>query len=146
MLLEPGRTLDIGCGSGRHAIWLAQHGWMVVAVDRDADTIAQIRRDANAIDARVVDLEQPGFMIEPDSYDLIVCWLYFQRDLLPMIRAGVRPGGIAVLCALLEGRFAAKPAELRDPFDGWTILHEVETEHGSKRACELVVRRGSAVK
>ncbi|WP_019932247.1 bifunctional 2-polyprenyl-6-hydroxyphenol methylase/3-demethylubiquinol 3-O-methyltransferase UbiG [Nocardia sp. BMG111209] len=30
---EPPRALDLGCGEGRHALWLATHGWQVVAVD-----------------------------------------------------------------------------------------------------------------
>ena len=35
--LPPGRALDVGCGEGADAIWLAQHGWAVTAVDISAD-------------------------------------------------------------------------------------------------------------
>src|ERR1035437_1483741 len=31
--LEPGRALDLACGTGRNALWLAEHGWSVTAVD-----------------------------------------------------------------------------------------------------------------
>jgi SAM-dependent methyltransferase len=31
--ISPGRALDLGCGHGRHAVWLAEHGWRVTAVD-----------------------------------------------------------------------------------------------------------------
>jgi len=133
-----GRALDIACGSGRHAIWLHDHGWKVTAVDRNAEAIAKIEREYPAIDARVVDLEERPFLIEPEAFDLIVCWLYHQRDLYPRIRDGVRPGGMVALCALLQGRFAAEPGELRSYFPGWTIVHEAETKHGDKRATELV--------
>jgi SAM-dependent methyltransferase len=142
-LLPPGRALDLACGAGRHAIWLHEQGWHVTAVDRDVEAIAGLRAGYPLIDARVLDLELSQFQIADSSYDLIVCWLYFQPDLYPLIRSGLRPGGIAALCALLQGRFAAKPGELRSYFPDWTILHEAETEHSpGKRACELTVQWG----
>jgi SAM-dependent methyltransferase len=140
-LVAPGRALDIACGSGRHAIWLHEHGWEVTALDRDIEAIQRIQRCYPAIDARIVDLEENPLAIEPGRYDLAVCWLYHQRELYPRIREAVRPGGSAALCALLQGRFAAAPGELRSYFPGWRIVHEAETDHGpTKRASELVVQ------
>jgi tellurite methyltransferase len=141
-LLKPGKALDIACGAGRHAIWLHEQGWQVTAIDRSVEAIAQIQAHYPAIDARVIDLELTPFSLPRDSFDLVVCWLYFQRELYPTIRASIRPGGIAALSALLQGRFAAKPGELRTWFHGWTILHASETDHSpEKRACELIVQR-----
>jgi SAM-dependent methyltransferase len=141
-LLPPGRALDLACGSGRHAIWLHGKGWHVTAVDRDVDAITRLRTDYPSIDARVFDLEQSQFEVSESSFDLVICWLYFQRDLYPVIRSSLRPGGIAALSALLQGRFAAKPAELRGYFSSWTILHEAEIDHSpGKRVCELTVQR-----
>jgi len=137
-LLKWGRALDLACGSGRHAIWLADQGWNVVAVDWNAEAIASIRHPQ--VDARVVDLEQDSSILAPDAYDLVVCWLYYQRDLYSLIRESVRPGGIAALCALLQGRFAAERGELRGYFADWEILHEADGD----RASELVVRRQDA--
>jgi 2-polyprenyl-3-methyl-5-hydroxy-6-metoxy-1,4-benzoquinol methylase len=93
-LLPAGRALDIACGTGRHAVWLHQHGWSVTALDRNADAIAQLRRHYPAIDARVIDLEQCPLVMKPGEYDLVVCWLYLQRELYPMIRGGLRPVGL----------------------------------------------------
>ncbi|MCP1912366.1 SAM-dependent methyltransferase [Bradyrhizobium elkanii] len=39
-----GNALDIGCGSGRDAAWLARHGWLVTAVDPSAAMLAGARR------------------------------------------------------------------------------------------------------
>jgi SAM-dependent methyltransferase len=44
--LAPGRALDLGCGYGQHAIYLAQHGWKVTGVDAQARAIAGARRRA----------------------------------------------------------------------------------------------------
>jgi tellurite methyltransferase len=134
-LLPPGRALDLACGTGRHAIWLHQQGWNVTAIDRNAEAIAALQRHYPRIDSRVADLET-GIRIDPNAYDLVVCWLYLQRDLYPQIREALRPGGIAALCALRYGRFAAEPNELRRYFPGCEVLHELDTD----RVTELVVR------
>ena len=42
--MEPGRALDLGCGTGTNAIWLAQHGWTAVGVDFSALAIESARR------------------------------------------------------------------------------------------------------
>ncbi len=55
--LKPGRALDLACGRGRDAQWLADRGWQVLAVDRDAAAIAGLRGVAG-VDARVMDLER----------------------------------------------------------------------------------------
>lgn len=135
--LHPGTALDLACGSGRHAQWLVQHGWSVTAVDQNAAAIARIQQTHPSIDARTVDLESGLFRIAPDSWDLIVCWLYHQPDLYPAIRAGVRRGGIAALCALRYGRFAAEPGELLRAFPDWAVLYSAELE----RVSELIVQR-----
>jgi SAM-dependent methyltransferase len=44
--MSPGRALDLGCGEGADAIWLAEHGWHVTAVD-----ISQTALDRAAVDA-----------------------------------------------------------------------------------------------
>ncbi|MDQ2858765.1 MAG: methyltransferase domain-containing protein [Candidatus Eremiobacteraeota bacterium] len=49
--LAPGTALDAGCGEGADAIWLAERGWRVVAVDISAVALARAR--AVAIDADV---------------------------------------------------------------------------------------------
>jgi len=46
--LQPGRALDIGCGEGGDAMWLAEHGWHVVATDVSEVAIGRARTDAQA--------------------------------------------------------------------------------------------------
>ncbi len=100
---SPGEALDLACGLGRHAWFLARQGWQVTAVDSSEVAISKLRDAARAtglaIDARVADLGAPASVIHPESYDLICDCLYLQRSLLPQIRDGVRIGGL-VLFAL----------------------------------------------
>jgi SAM-dependent methyltransferase len=45
--MEPGRGLDLGCGTGTNVLWLAQQGWTAVGVDRSPIAIESARRKAD---------------------------------------------------------------------------------------------------
>ena len=156
--LKPGRALDIACGVGRHAIFLAEHGWKVTAVDASRvgiDILNQRAREAGersaripacgtqascllTIDARVADLEKGEFTIKPETYDLVCVFYYLQRDLFSPIRAGVKRGGTVVAAIHLnDGKEDAKPAnpafllepgELKQLFADWEITYYREGE------------------
>jgi SAM-dependent methyltransferase len=51
--LEPGRALDLGCGTGTNAVYLASHGWDVVAVDFAPAAVAKARQKAAAAEVQV---------------------------------------------------------------------------------------------
>ncbi len=98
--LTPGRALDLACGAGRNAVWLAEQGWRVTAVDY-ADAALEIARrraierevDVDWIEADVVD-----WIPESRAFDL-VCVLYLQvpstdrRVVLTHAADAVAPGG-----------------------------------------------------
>jgi tellurite methyltransferase len=145
--LPPGRALDLACGAGRNAIYLARLGWRVTAVDSSPAAIGLLRQNAADVDARVANLESGEFAIEPDGYELICDFFYLQRDLFPAIRDGVRPGGtFAGAIQLADGaphRFALDPGELRNEFAGWKILFysEAAGAGNQRRAARIVARR-----
>ena len=57
--LAPGRALDLACGEGRNALWLAERGWQVTAVDFSAVGLAKAQRLASerALDLRWVEAD-----------------------------------------------------------------------------------------
>ena len=140
--LKPGRALDIACGVGRHAIFLAELGWHVTAVDSSGvgiEILQQRAREAGVtVEARVADLESDEFHIGPGTYDLICVFYYLQRDLFSPLRAGVKPGGTVVAAIHLnDGKEDAKPAnpafllnpgELKQLFADWEITYYREGE------------------
>src|SRR5690349_20624361 len=95
--IPPGRALDLACGAGRNALWLARRGWDVTAVDGSAAALEILRGRAAerhvTIDARVADLELGEFQIEPECWNLIAMCYYLQRDLFAPAKRGLAPGG-----------------------------------------------------
>jgi SAM-dependent methyltransferase len=146
--LPPGRALDLACGSGRHAIYLARLGWQVTAVDAAAAAIDRLRRAAPEVDARVADLERGEYLIEPAGFDLICDFYYLQRNLFPAIREGVKPGGVYAGAIHLEepGResaFSLRTGELRAEFAGWKILYYSEgaEPERTRHTARIIARR-----
>jgi tellurite methyltransferase len=144
--LPPGRALDLACGTGRHAIFLANNGWDVTAVDSSSVGIEIARaRAADAglkIDLRAADLEKGEFEIETGAYHLVCDFYYLQRDLFPAMKAGVRPDGIVISTVHIYGEgeehegFLLKEGELRTYFEDFDILHyhDLAYRHGCRRS------------
>jgi SAM-dependent methyltransferase len=142
--LPPGHALDLACGPGRNALYLAALGWRVTAVDRSAVAIRLLRGGAAGltVDARQADLERGEFTIDAGAYDLICDFYYLQRDLFPAIRDGVKPGGTFAGAIHLSGRHALQPGELREQFAGWKIICYSESqEPGRTRSSARIVAR-----
>jgi len=102
--LRPGKALDLACGEGRNAIWLAELGWTVTAVDFSDVAVERARRraaDAGVeVDFRALDLLD--FEPEPLAFDLVLV-LYLQipaderRLVLSRAAEAVAPGGTFLL-------------------------------------------------
>ena len=130
--LRPGSALDLACGAGRNAGYLANLDWDVTAVDGASVAIELLRSYHPGVQGVVADLAAGQFRIEPQQWDLILTAYYLQRDLFPAIQAGVRPGGFVFSIAHLpepgeEPNYKRlTPGELREYFAGWEILHYYE--------------------
>jgi 2-polyprenyl-3-methyl-5-hydroxy-6-metoxy-1,4-benzoquinol methylase len=98
-LLPKGRVLDVAMGNGRNAVFLAQSGFTVEGVDASPEAIEvalEAAREAGVtIQARVADLEGE-YRIEPGFYNVITCFHYLQRSLIPQIKTGLKKGGMIV--------------------------------------------------
>lgn len=93
-LLRPGgRVLDVACGSGRHARYLAAQGHRVEAVDRDAEALLGLGGSA-AITVRHADLEAGVWPYADGMFDGVVVTNYLFRPLLPLIAACLAPSGV----------------------------------------------------
>jgi tellurite methyltransferase len=98
-ILPKGRVFDVAMGSGRNAIYLAKRGFVVEGVDISAEAIKDVLESAKQegvkISAQVADLEG-NYRIKQRAYEVIICFNYLQRSLIPQIKDGLRKGGMVV--------------------------------------------------
>ncbi|MDI5966593.1 class I SAM-dependent methyltransferase [Streptantibioticus silvisoli] len=152
--LPPGRALDLGCGEGDDAIWLAAHGWRVTGVDISA--VALERAARHAADAGVADRVDwqrhdlarsfPAGEFDLVSAQFLHSYLAMPReDILRTAAAALAPGGVLLVTGhsgpphwqpAEEGHHdhpaieLPTPAEVLDalrlPEDAWQILRAEE--------------------
>ena len=102
--LEPGRAIDLACGEGQNAIWLATRGWDVTGIDYSQVAIAKARSRAEreSVTVRFACADLVEYEPETGSYDLaLVLYLHVpaseRRRILARAAAALAPGGTFVL-------------------------------------------------
>jgi len=115
---DRGTVLDLACGWGRHARFLAGRGLHVYAVDRDAAAIASLAGVAN-LAASVADLEAGPWPYPGRRFDAVVVTNYLWRPLLPYLLDALEPAGVLLYETFARGneKFGrpAKPDFLLQP-------------------------------
>ena len=100
-----GKVLDLACGSGRHARFLAGLGYPVLAVDRDARALAGLSA-IEGITTRQLDLEGEEWPLAGQVFDGIVVTNYLWRPRLPDVLALLAPGGALIYETFMVGNAA----------------------------------------
>ena len=154
--LPKGKALDIATGEGRNAVFLAQHGFDVDAVDISEMGLRKARRLAKRMNVKInlilADLD--SHQIGKERYDLIADFYFLKRRLIPKIKKGLKRGGKVIFeTYILEHRnlktkgpkdpkYFLKPNELLTFFKGFRILFYREgifREGGRKKAIASVI-------
>jgi SAM-dependent methyltransferase len=93
--IAPGKALDIACGKGRNALFLASRGFQVFALDISPVGLEQGRLQAaqRSLSVTWQQADLGDIPLERAEYDLIVNFNYLQRSLIPQIRSALKPGG-----------------------------------------------------
>ncbi|MGH9203149.1 MAG: class I SAM-dependent methyltransferase [Vicinamibacterales bacterium] len=155
LLPATGRALDVACGRGNNALWLAERGFLTHAVDRDGEAVRALNDEARARDlplvAEVLDLERGDRVLAPAVYDVIVVVHYLHRPLFPQIVAALRPDGVLVyetftIAQAARGKptnpaFLLKPGELRELVKPLVIVAEREGDFDGRMIASVVARR-----
>jgi SAM-dependent methyltransferase len=156
--LPPGRGLDLGCGSGRHAVWLAERGWRVTAVDFSAEALRQARERAAQLGVEVewIDDDLVTYVPAKASFDLVLlAYLHVpaheRRAILAKAEAAVAGGGTLLLVGhdLTNIGTGApgptSPAVLYTPADIIPELPELKIERAERVRRPTKLEDGSAV-
>ncbi len=157
LLPSPGKALDIACGAGRNALFLAERGWAVTGIDISEEGLALLDAEAGRrglpLNTERIDLEAEP-LLPSGPFDLVLLLFYLQRNLFPAILSSVRPGGVAVVRTFSTAGdfpggpgnpdFSLRPGELLQIFAGWEVLMHEEGVEPAKRGgglAGIVARR-----
>lgn len=152
----PGRALDLAAGEGRNAIWLAELGWRVTAVDFSAVAIGKARKLAAArgADVDLVTADLLAYRPEEAAYDLVlIVYLHLPpgefADVLGRAVAALAPGGTLLVVGhdvsnLTEGVGGPQDPEILHRPEALRAL--LEGEGGAPSGGDLHVRRAERVR
>jgi SAM-dependent methyltransferase len=163
--LRPGRALDLACGAGRNAVWLAERGWTVTGVDFSDVALEKARAlaEGRGVDVEWVQADLVEWRPAGGAFDLVVV-LYLhlpgaeRRRVLECAAEAVAPGGtLLVLGHDLENlnggwggpkdpRVLFTPDDVVADLSGLEVekaervLRPVETDEGEVDAIDALVR------
>jgi len=102
LIRNGGQVLDLACGYGRHAIWLAAQGYQVDAVDCNAQALAGMHGIAN-INVMVADIECGEWPATDKKYDAIIVSRYLYRPILSMLAQMLNINGVLIYETFMIG-------------------------------------------
>jgi len=153
--LAPGRALELACGLGHNAVWLAEHAWQVDAVDVSTVGLNSAEKLAQRLGQHVnwIASDLDNFTPAATAYDLVVIFRYLDRVRLPdLVRTALRPGGWLVYETYSKSQLARPDNHIRNPaftlsegelprlFASLEVVAYAEVELPDRRVARLVAR------
>mgnify|MGYP001232797368 CR=1 FL=1 len=151
-LLPKGKVLDIAMGEGRNGVYLAKQGFDVLGLDISEKGLEKAHRLAKKnnvnIETQVVDLED--FELEPNTYDVILCTYYMQRDLYKKFQSALKLGGMIVVetynvdylkYARFNRKWALDTNELLDIFKDMRIIRYQDYDDGKEAYSSIIAQK-----
>lgn len=133
------RALDVACGFGGNAMYLASLGYHVDAIDvsKVALVRAQGEMERRGLILNLVQADLSRWWVPPARYDLIIAFYYLNRDMMPQVASGLRPGGL-----LFQANRNTCFLKVRPNFDPDYLLQPGELRHLTRAAgLEVILYR-----
>lgn len=139
-LLAGGLALDLACGRGQNALWLAAHSYAVLGVDGSRIALCGARKEAllRGLGRRALFVQADLDVWRPpaNAFDLIAVFRFLDRSLFPYLRRALRPGGLLFYATRHRGVLRRRPdatpeyllrrGELPAYFTGWEVVRHEE--------------------
>lgn len=155
--ISPGMiALDVACGAGRNALWLAEQGAEVHGWDISDEALIRLQGEAHRrglpVHCREVDFDaQP---VPQNSFDLIVDTHFLHRPLLLPMADGLKPGGLLFLDLFMESEkraavqraYKVDPGEIARVYAGLLEVIQLQEDPADGRVTMLARRPGPGTK
>jgi tellurite methyltransferase len=152
-LLPKGHVLDLAMGEGRNGVFLATKGFQVTGVDISAEGLKKAETLAAelGVTIKTVVANLESYEIPANTFDVIICTYYLQRDLFSKIAAALKPGGMALIETYtmnhLQYRsgfnkaFLLEPNELLSMLPGLRIVRYQEVDTGKVAFASILAQK-----
>lgn len=152
--MQPGYALEMGCSNGRNAIYLAQHGFKVKAVDINSGGISALQEIAKqeSLDKITADIYDINDANLNDSFDFIACTVTLMflnpENVMPVIadmQKCTNSGGYNLIVCAMDTDSTPSPFgfpftfdenELKNAYTGWELIkynEDIGTMHNGAR-------------
>ncbi|MBU6390773.1 MAG: class I SAM-dependent methyltransferase [Planctomycetota bacterium] len=154
-ILPRGKALDIAMGEGRNAVFLAKMGFEVDGCDISEIAVKKAQELATENHVKIhtfmADLE--AYQLPKNTYDVIACFYYLQRDLIPQMKEVLKPDGMIIYeTYTIENRergfegprnkdYLLKPNELLNFFKDFKIIYYRELVLDNKKAVASLIAK-----
>lgn len=151
-LLKSGRALDLACGRGGNAIFLAEAGYAVDAVDISDTALSRLQdyADQRGLNIRCIVADLDYFTLPAACYELVAVFYFFSESLLSSIRDALKCGGLLFYATYNKSHtsvqpgfnpdYLVEPEALGRYFNDFEILIN-EPEAGEERNVSRLVGR-----
>ena len=151
-LLPKNKALDLAMGEGRNGVYLATQGFEVLGLDISPiglNKAQQLAKHFNTtIQTRVVDLE--NYQLKKNSYDVIICTYYLQRDLFDQIKDSLKPGGMVLIetfntdylkYSRFPKKYLLKHNELLEIFKDFKVIRYQVYDDGKEAFSSIIAQK-----
>ena len=153
LLIGKGMALDVACGAGRNALFLARRGYEVVAVDASLLALRYCRAAlaGTGLPVHLVAADLDDFVLPPDTFALAIVFRFLNRSLVPQIKQALVPGGLAIYRTLnvnqlrdrpdMRREYLLEPGELARLFADFETIATNDTPDISDKSTYWIGRR-----
>ena len=154
---EGRHALDFASGAGRDAVFLANRGWKVTALDIKEDALNRCRTLADSMSCSIetlqADMESGDDHLTDQTFDLIVVMRYLHRPYLPKLYQHLTPGGVLCYSTFMVGceqfgsprnpNYLLRPNELAETFPQMKLLVNEQHRLADGRPMALFIAQKS---
>ena len=151
-ILRKGKALDVAMGEGRNGVYLATQGFDVVGLDISEKGLGKAHalaaKNNVTIQTKVVDLEKAK--LEPNTYDLILCTYYMDREIYKKFYDALKPGGMVLIETYnidylkyrkFNAKWALETNELLDIFKGMRVLRYQDYDDAREAYSSIIAQK-----
>lgn len=151
-----GLVLDVACGVGTTAIYLAALGLNVIGLDISEYALHLARTKTRQLGFHVhfAVADMSRIWLPENYFDLITNFHFLERAAIPVLKRALKPGGMilfetfmATASTTTTPEYYLKPGELKSIFEKFTVIHYAEfmhqhsQHHGERGTAQLVARK-----